>query len=113
MAQADSDHCAMSTGSGASSVARRAAATTAVTAPPARSTAGNRQARTSDALDDGRDAHPSSDAQSDEGGGFSGPLELVEGGVEQHGAGGAQRVAERDGAAVDVHPRRIDAELAD
>ncbi len=40
-------------------------------------------------------------------------LELVEGGAEEHGAGGAERVAEGDGAAVDVDALGVDAELLD
>ncbi len=39
-------------------------------------------------------------------------LELVEHGPEEHRARGAERMTEGDGAAVHVHPRGIDAELA-
>ena len=60
----------------------------------------------SDALDDRRDAHAAADAQRDEAGRLVAPLELVEDGAEQHRAGGAERVAEGDRAAVDVDASR-------
>ena len=42
-----------------------------------------------------------------------GPLELVEGGLDEHAAGGADRVAERHRAAVDVDLPGVEVELAD
>ena len=42
---------------------------------------------------------------------LAGALELVEERADQHRAGGAERMAERDGATVDVHLLGLDAEL--
>src|SRR5437868_2770919 len=52
------------------------------------------------AIEDGRDAHPVSDAQRDERPPLPGALELVEGGGDQHRSRRSQRVAEGDGASV-------------
>ncbi len=56
----------------------------------------------SDPLDDRRRAHARSDAERDEAGGKIAPLQFVERRSEDHGACCAERVAERDGAAVHV-----------
>src|ERR1700687_5733361 len=56
----------------------------------------------SDALDDGGYAHAAADAQRDQRATGVATLELVDHGSGDHGAGGAQRVAHRDGAAVDI-----------
>ena len=56
----------------------------------------------SDPLDDGAGGQRAAAAHGDEGQVASRALELVEGGGDQAGAGGADRVAEGDGAAVDV-----------
>ena len=53
-------------------------------------------------FDDGGDAHAAADAQRAEPRFEPAPLQLVEQRAEQHRAGGAERVAERDRAAVDV-----------
>src|SRR6476661_4089010 len=53
-------------------------------------------------LDDGGHAHTAADAQRDQGTSGATTLELVDHGSGDHGAGGAQRVAHRDGATVDV-----------
>ena len=53
-------------------------------------------------LDDGRDTHAAADAQRDERTSRIAALELVDHGSGDHGAGGAQWVAHRDGATVDV-----------
>src|SRR3984893_4747111 len=47
--------------------------------------------------------HPGADAQRDERGGKIAPFEFVEHRAEDHGAGRAERMSHRDGAAVDVH----------
>src|SRR4051794_37176383 len=51
----------------------------------------------SNPLDDGRGAHAAADAQGHQRGLFVGALEFVEHGAEDHRAGGAERMAERDG----------------
>src|SRR6266704_2920777 len=53
-------------------------------------------------LDDRRGAHAAADAQRDQRGRFVGALEFVKHGAENHGTGGAERMAERDRAAIDV-----------
>src|SRR5580692_1966029 len=53
-------------------------------------------------LNDGRDTHAAADAQRDKRATRVAALELVDHGSGDHGAGGAQRVAHRDGATVDV-----------
>src|SRR5882757_6801804 len=53
-------------------------------------------------LDDGRNAHAAADAQRDEGTLGAAALELVDHGSGDHGAGGAEWVAHRDGTTVDV-----------
>src|SRR5699024_2513084 len=65
----------------------------------------------SDAFDDGGHAHAAADAQRDEGEAAAGAVQLVDGGAGDHGAGGAERVAHGDGAAVDVELLVGDAEL--
>ncbi len=65
-----------------------------------------------DPLDDGRDALPPADAQGDERPLLIAPLELVQRGAEQHGAGCAERVPEGDRAAVDVDPGGVNLERA-
>ena len=57
-----------------------------------------------------RGAHAGGDAEGGEGGFLVGALELVEGGAEDHRAGGAERVAHGDGAAVDVDAGGVDVE---
>src|SRR5580658_4729609 len=61
-----------------------------------------------DSLDDRRGAHAAADAQRDQGGRLVGALEFVEHGAEDHRTGGAERMAERDGAAIDVDLRLVD-----
>src|SRR6202051_4115018 len=61
-------------------------------------------------LDDGRSAHAAADAQRHQRGRLVGALEFVEHGAQDHRAGGAQRMAERDRAAVDVDPGVVDIE---
>src|SRR5690606_23142980 len=56
----------------------------------------------SDPLDDGGHAHAAADAQGDQRVAAVAALQLVDHGAGDHGAGGAQRVAHGDGAAVDV-----------
>ena len=63
------------------------------------------------AVDDGRDAHAVADAEGDRAVAQVAPLELVEQRGEQNGAGGAQRMAERDGAAVHVDAVERDTQL--
>src|SRR5688572_15828119 len=58
--------------------------------------------RSSDSLDDGGDAHPAADAQGGQAVAQVAPLEFVDERAQDHGAGGAERVAHRDGATVDV-----------
>src|SRR5690242_21919260 len=53
-------------------------------------------------LDDGRDTHAAADAERDQRASRVAPLELVDHGSGDHGAGGAERVTHRDGTAVDV-----------
>src|SRR5262249_44253814 len=66
-----------------------------------------------DALDDGRDALTAADAHRDERRRFVAALEFVERRAEQHRARRAERMAESDRAAVDVHAFGIDVERAD
>src|SRR5690606_7571006 len=54
------------------------------------------------ALDDRGNAHAAADAQGAQAALEVATLEFVEDDADDHGAGGAQRVAHRDGAAVDV-----------
>ncbi len=61
-----------------------------------------RRGQSRSAVDEGRHAHAVADAQGDRGAAQVAALELVEHGGEQHRAGGAERVAQRDRAAVDV-----------
>ena len=56
----------------------------------------------SEALDDGGDAHAAADAQGGEAVALVLALQFVDERAEDHRAGGAERVAQRDGAAVDV-----------
>src|SRR5690349_9657942 len=58
--------------------------------------------RMSDALDDGGNAHAAADAQGRHAVALLATLQLVDEGAEDHRAGGAERVAHGDGAAVDV-----------
>src|SRR6266699_2231490 len=62
----------------------------------------------SHALDDGRGAHAAADAQGHQRGLLVGALKLVEHGPEDHRAGRAERMAERDGAAIDVDLGGVD-----
>src|SRR5690349_696075 len=66
----------------------------------------------SDQLDDGGDPHAATDAERREAALEVAPLELVDEGAEDHRAGGAERVAHGDGAAVDVGDLRGDAHVA-
>src|SRR5215472_14725199 len=61
----------------------------------------------SKALDDAGGGHGAASTHRDQGGGRVTPFQLVQGGGEQAGAGAAHRVAERDGAAVDVDLVRV------
>src|SRR5699024_10636448 len=56
----------------------------------------------SDPFDDRRDAHSATDAQGDESALEVAAFEFVEDGAQNHGTGGAERVAHGDGSAVDV-----------
>src|SRR3954451_1138327 len=56
----------------------------------------------SDELDDGGDAHAAADAERGEAAALALALQLVDERAQDDGAGGAQRVAHGDGAAVDV-----------
>src|SRR5919107_5330361 len=56
----------------------------------------------SDSFDDGGDAHAAADAEGGQAVAQVAPLELVDERAQDHRAGGAQRVAHRDGATVDV-----------
>src|SRR5581483_2306958 len=56
----------------------------------------------SDSLEDGCDAHAAADAQRDQTATQVAALQLVDDRADEHGAGGAERVAHGDGAAVDV-----------
>src|ERR1700688_1869153 len=69
--------------------------------------------RPSNSLDDRRGAHAAADAQRHQGCGLVGALELVEHGAENHRARRAERMAERDGAAIDVDLRIVDVEGLD
>src|SRR4029077_8626059 len=66
----------------------------------------------SDAFDDGGDAHPAADAERGQAPAEVAAFELVDQGPEDHRPGGAQRVAHRDRAAVDVRDLVADAEVA-
>ena len=61
-------------------------------------------------LDDGRGAHAAADAQRDQRSRFVGALEFVEHGTENHRTGSAERMAERDRAAIDVDLGGVDVE---
>src|SRR6266478_5717754 len=63
------------------------------------------------ALDAEGDAHAAADAQGGEPLAGAAPLHLVEQGHQDAGARRADRVAERDGAAIDVDLRGVPAEL--
>src|SRR5450631_212913 len=65
----------------------------------------------SNPFDDGRGAHAAADAQRDQRGRFVGALEFVEHGAENHRTGGAERMAERDGAAIDIDLGVVDVEF--
>src|SRR5882757_10369502 len=56
----------------------------------------------SDPLDDGRDAHAAADAHGDQAVALVAAVQFVDDRADEHGAGGAQRVTQSDGAAVDV-----------
>src|SRR4051794_14397456 len=64
--------------------------------------AGAATAAGSDTFEDGRDAHPATDAHRHEAGRLVAPFELVEDRPDEHCAGRAERMAESDGAAVHV-----------
>src|SRR5262245_4455233 len=64
-------------------------------------------------LDDGRGAHAAADAQGHQRGRLVGALELVEHGAEDHRAGRAERMTERDRAAIDVDLGVVDVERLD
>src|SRR5829696_6305470 len=64
----------------------------------------------SNALDDGRRPHAGRDAERDEGGALARPLQLVEGGTEDHRAGRAEGMAHGDGAAAGVYLGQIEVE---
>src|SRR5271165_7035803 len=61
-------------------------------------------------FDDGGGAHAAADAQRDQRGRFVAALEFVEHGAQNHRAGGAERMAERDRPAVDVDLGVVDVE---
>src|SRR3954447_24037137 len=73
---------------------------------------GRRYDGASDALDDGGDAHAAADAERGQAALQVAALELVDQRAEDHRAGGAQRVAHRDGAAVDVDLLVVQVEVA-
>ena len=64
----------------------------------------------SNPFDDGGDAHAGGDAERHQGGGLVGALQFVEHGAEDHRAGGAERMAHGDRAAIDVEDRVVDVE---
>jgi acyl-CoA synthetase (AMP-forming)/AMP-acid ligase II len=64
-------------------------------------------------LDDRGRGHPAAGAHRDEPGGQVAPFELVEHGLDEHGSGGADRMAKGDGAAIDVDPVFVDLQVAD
>src|SRR4051794_30216828 len=66
---------------------------------------------TSYPLDDRRRTHAAASAHRDEAGTEIAPLQFVEHGADEHGAGGADRMPERDGSSVDVYPLRIEPEV--
>src|SRR5690349_8280362 len=66
----------------------------------------------SHSLENRRDAHSAADAQRDERDIAITALELVERGTEQHRAGRAERMPERDRSPVDVDALGIDVQLA-
>src|SRR4051812_43649366 len=66
----------------------------------------------SDELDDGGDAHAAADAERGQAALELTTLELVDQRAEDHRAGRTERVAHRDGTAVDVGDLRGDAEVA-
>src|SRR5579871_5174820 len=61
-------------------------------------------------LDDGRGAHAAADTQRHQRGLLVGALELVEHGAQNHRAGSAERMAERDRAAIDIDLGIVDVE---
>src|SRR5262245_41461906 len=65
------------------------------------------------ALDDGSGSHAAANAQRHQRRLLVGALELVEHGAEDHRAGGAERMAERNRAAVDVDLGIVDVEGLD
>src|SRR6185437_2918771 len=67
----------------------------------------------SDALHNRGDAHPAADAQGGQAVAQVLALELVDQGAQDHAAGGAQRVAHGDGAAVDVDLVHVPAHVLD
>jgi predicted RND superfamily exporter protein len=67
--------------------------------------------RSSEPLDDRRDAHAAADAEGHEAGPPVAALELVEEGAEEHRAGRPQGMTEGDGAAVDVDPFGVEIEV--
>src|SRR5262249_56616268 len=62
------------------------------------------------ALDDGCGAHSDPDAQGHERGAGIAPLHFIDRGTEKHGAGGAKRMAHRNGAAIDVDSCAVEIE---
>src|SRR5215211_4942160 len=64
-------------------------------------------------LDDGGGAHAAADAQRHQRRRFVGALELVEHGAQNHRAGGAERMAERDRTAIDVDLGVVDVKSLD
>src|ERR1700730_6028557 len=67
----------------------------------------------SNSFDDRRRPHAAADAQRDQRGRLVGALEFIEHGAENHRARCAERMAERDGAAVDVDLGIVDVERLD
>src|SRR3974390_3788357 len=65
----------------------------------------------SDPFDDGGGPHAAPGAHRHQAGGEVASFQLVENGPAEHGTGGADRVAQRNGAAVDVHRLGVEIEV--
>src|SRR2546430_759181 len=76
--------------------------------PQSSALAGN----SSNSFNDRGDALTATDAERDERGGEIAPFQLIEHAAQQYRASGAERMAERDGAAVHINLLGIDIELA-
>src|SRR5687767_2087327 len=66
-----------------------------------------------EALEDSRGTHAAADAHADQAVASVAAAHFVKDGGGEPGAGAAKRVAERDGATVDVEPVGVDGQLAE